>query len=96
MLVLTTSENPCGLSIWCVSYNSWAPQYDSMDNKTRDLDARATIETLSQFQFKNVLELGCGTGKNTAWLLRRAELIIGLDFSREMHKIAKEKINMSF
>ena len=77
------------------AYNSWAEQYDSSDNKTRDLDAFATKETLSKYKFKNVLELGCGTGKNTLWLLDKAELIIGLDFSSEMLNIAKEKINAS-
>lgn len=74
------------------AYNSWAEQYDTNDNKTRDLDAQATKETLSRYGFKNVLELGCGTGKNTLWLLDKAEHIISLDFSAEMLNIAREKI----
>ena len=74
------------------AYNSWANQYDTNDNKTRDLDTLATVEVLSNYGFKNVLELGCGTGKNTAWLLNKAERILGLDFSSEMLNIAKEKI----
>ncbi|MCG8576921.1 MAG: class I SAM-dependent methyltransferase [Flavobacteriales bacterium] len=74
------------------AYNSWADQYDTNNNKTRDLDALATIEVLSNYGFKNVLELGCGTGKNTHWLLNKAERILGLDFSSEMLNIAKEKI----
>ncbi len=74
------------------AYNSWAEQYDTNKNKTRDLDIKSTIETLSKYEFKNVLELGCGTGKNTAWLLTKAERIIGLDFSQEMLDKAKEKI----
>lgn len=77
------------------AYNSWAEQYDSNPNATRDLDQKATIETLSKYAFKNVLELGCGTGKNTIWLLQRSEQIIGLDFSEEMLQIAKEKISNS-
>jgi len=74
------------------AYNSWAEQYDTNENKTRDLDIKSTIETLSKYEFKNVLELGCGTGKNTDWLLTKAERIIGLDFSQEMLDIAEEKI----
>jgi predicted TPR repeat methyltransferase len=62
------------------SYNSWAGQYDTSVNKTRDLDINATIETLSNYSFKHVLELGCGTGKNTSRLLSNAEKIIWLDF----------------
>ena len=73
------------------AYNSWAEQYDTNENKTRDLDIKATIETLSKYKFKYVLELGCGTGKNTGWLLNNAEQVIGLDFSQKMLNIAKEK-----
>lgn len=75
------------------SYNIWANQYDTNKNKTRDLDKKATIKTLSRFDFDNVLELGCGTGKNTEWLLLKSKCIIGLDFSQEMLNKAKEKIS---
>jgi len=74
------------------SYNSWAAQYDTNENKTRDLDKKATIETLFNYEFENVLELGCGTGKNTKWLITKAKFVIGLDFSEEMLKKAKSKI----
>jgi len=74
------------------SYDAWAARYDTDRNRTRDLDATSTIETLSNYQFKRVLELGCGTGKNTEWLLNRAECIIGLDFSQAMLDISKEKV----
>lgn len=74
------------------SYNSWAEQYDTNENKTRDLDRKVTIETLSKYDFKNVLELGCGTGKNTEWLITKAKFIIGLDFSEEMLNKARNKI----
>ncbi|VAW25218.1 3-demethylubiquinone-9 3-methyltransferase [hydrothermal vent metagenome] len=75
------------------AYNSWATQYDNNENKTRDLDKKATISTLSNYKFNTVIELGCGTGKNTLWLLKNAQKIIGLDFSQEMLNKAKEKIN---
>lgn len=75
------------------AYNIWARQYDTNVNRTRDLDKRCTIETLNNLVFKNVLELGSGTGKNTEWLLNKAERIIGLDFSQEMLNKAKEKIS---
>jgi predicted TPR repeat methyltransferase len=75
------------------AYNIWANQYDTNENRTRDLDTIATIETLNKYDFENVLELGCGTGKNTTWLLGKAKQIIGLDFSQEMLNKAKEKIS---
>jgi len=74
------------------AYNSWAEQYDTNENKTRDLDRKATIESLSKYDFENVLELGCGTGKNTEWLITKAKFVIGLDFSEEMLNKAKDKI----
>ena len=75
------------------AYNIWANQYDTNENRTRDLDKTSTIETLNKYDFESVLELGCGTGKNTKWLLGKAKQIIGLDFSQEMLNKAKEKIS---
>ena len=74
------------------AYNIWSNQYDTNSNKTRDLDKKSTIETLKKFDFSTVIELGCGTGKNTSFLLKKADEIIGLDFSQEMLNKAKDKI----
>ena len=74
------------------AYNIWADQYDTNSNKTRDLDTKSTIKTLNKFDFSKVIELGCGTGKNTTFLLKKADKIIGLDFSKEMLNKAKAKI----
>ena len=75
------------------AYNSWVSQYDTNENKTRDLDKKVTIKTLSNYEFESVLELGCGTGKNTEWLINRTDKIIGLDFSQGMLDHAARKIN---
>ena len=74
------------------AYNIWADQYDTNSNKTRDLDTKSTIKTLNKFDFSKAIELGCGTGKNTTFLLKKADEIIGLDFSQEMLNRAKAKI----
>tara|TARA_R110002074_G_scaffold57077_8_gene140518 strand:+ start:14787 stop:15440 length:654 start_codon:yes stop_codon:yes gene_type:complete len=74
------------------AYNIWADQYDTNSNKTRDLDSKSTFETLNKFDFSIVIELGCGTGKNTNYLLKKADKIIGIDFSQEMLNKAKAKI----
>ena len=73
-------------------YDSWAYRYDNNINPTRDLDKIVTIESLSNLNFFNVLELGCGSGKNTEWLITRAEKLVGLDFSKNMLDLAKKKI----
>ena len=75
------------------SYNQWSSTYDSMLNKTRDLEAVAFRKTLSGQLFSEVLELGCGTGKNTEWLATKAKAVTSVDFSEEMLNLAKEKIN---
>jgi ubiquinone/menaquinone biosynthesis C-methylase UbiE len=74
------------------AYNSWASQYDTNENKTRDLEAKALRDMFSTISFNAVLEIGCGTGKNTEWLLQKAEHITAVDLSEEMLSKAKEKI----
>ena len=73
-------------------YNLWAHQYDIDVNPTRDLDKIVTIKSLSSINFSNVLEVGCGTGKNTEWLITRADSLVGLDFSKNMLALAKRKV----
>ncbi|MBJ6118077.1 class I SAM-dependent methyltransferase [Pontibacter sp. BT310] len=74
------------------AYNSWAAQYDTNQNRTRDLEAQAIRETLATIDFERVLEIGCGTGKNTVWLQENATQVTAVDFSEEMLAKAKEKI----
>ena len=74
------------------AYNQWAATYDSVVNKTRDLELLAGQELLSNADFTTVLEIGCGTGKNTAWISQRTKTLTSVDFSDGMINIAKEKI----
>jgi ubiquinone/menaquinone biosynthesis C-methylase UbiE len=74
------------------AYNHWAHQYDTNENKTRDLEAVALREVLSGVEFDNCLEMGCGTGKNTEWLETKAKHVTGVDLSEEMLNKAKQKI----
>ena len=73
-------------------YNKWAFQYDNNINLTRDLDKIVIKKSLVNLNFSNVLELGCGSGKNTEWLITRANKLVGLDFSKGMLDIARNKI----
>jgi len=75
------------------AYNSWAEQYDTNDNKTRDLEAICLRTTLSDIDFTTCLEIGCGTGKNSEWLITKAAELTAVDFSAEMLAKAKEKIS---
>ena len=75
------------------AYNRWAKNYDSIINATRDIEGKAYRERLSTIKFDNVLEIGCGTGKNTEWLLAKSKSIIAADFSEGMLAKARAKID---
>lgn len=74
------------------AYNEWSAIYDSNENLTRDLDQKITRETLAGQRFDSILELGCGTGKNTAFLVDIGSAVHALDFSEGMIGKAKEKV----
>lgn len=74
------------------AYNVWAGQYDTNDNKTRDLEAVALRTKMNSHFFENILEIGCGTGKNSEWLVTKGKQLTAVDFSQEMLAKAKEKI----
>lgn len=74
------------------AYDKWAEQYDTNENKTRDLEGVALRTTLANIPIEYCLEIGCGTGKNTAWLLSKAKKVFAVDFSDEMLAKAKSKI----
>jgi len=73
------------------AYNNWASRYDLNDNKTRDLEGLALQASLNELNFQACLEVGCGTGKNTSWLLQKAENVTAIDFSEEMLRKARQK-----
>ena len=74
------------------AYNEWAEIYDTNENRTRDLDQKVTRATLADHHFNSILELGCGTGKNTAFLVQIGTRLHALDFSQSMLEKAKEKV----
>jgi ubiquinone/menaquinone biosynthesis C-methylase UbiE len=74
------------------AYNSWSHSYDDGQNKTRDLEELVAKKLLKDSHYGNILELGCGTGKNTKWLIEKCDSLIALDFSEEMMNKAKQKI----
>lgn len=77
------------------SYNRWAPSYDEDKNLTRDLDALVMRRAPLLIQDRDVLELGCGTGKNTAFLAAHARRVSAIDFSEAMIARAHERIATS-
>jgi ubiquinone/menaquinone biosynthesis C-methylase UbiE len=73
-------------------YNQWAATYNEVTNKTRDMEMQAKQQILKEVPYRSVIELGCGTGKNTQWLLEKAVSITAVDFSESMMSRAKENV----
>jgi ubiquinone/menaquinone biosynthesis C-methylase UbiE len=74
------------------AYASWAESYDTNENRTRDLDALVLRTHELDIAGRDVLEIGCGTGKNTEWLVQHAESVTALDLSPEMLARARARI----
>ncbi|MGV0103901.1 Demethylrebeccamycin-D-glucose O-methyltransferase [Nostoc sp. DSM 114160] len=74
------------------AYDNWSATYDADENLTRDLDRIVTRETLMGLKCKSVVEIGCGTGKNTLLLSQIALKVCAIDFSAQMIEKAKEKV----
>jgi len=76
------------------AYDEWAGNYDSDRNLTRDLDHQVTRQMITGMTCKSLLEIGCGTGKNTALYSRIAGKIEAVDFSEEMLSLARKRMSL--
>jgi malonyl-CoA O-methyltransferase len=77
------------------AYTDWSDTYDQDRNLTRDLDAIVTKEILANLRCESILEIGCGTGKNTALLARVGRQVLAIDFSTGMIEKAREKLSLA-
>lgn len=75
------------------AYDDWAETYDTVPNRTRDLAGQVLRQVDLNLSGRAVLEVGCGTGRNTEWLAPAVAgssnatapgSILALDFSEEM------------
>jgi len=73
------------------AYDVWSTSYDADRNLTRDLDQEITRSVLQGGHWHSILELGCGTGKNTAVLSQIGDRVQALDFSAAMIREARQK-----
>ena len=73
------------------AYTQWAATYDMDRNLTRDLDQIVTRTVLAKRHYHAILELGCGTGKNTEFLVTIGQQVHAVDFSQGMLAQARAK-----
>lgn len=75
------------------AYDNWSYTYDTDRNLTRDLDQVIAKRILMGLDSHSIVEIGCGTGKNTLWLSQIAERVHAFDSSKAMLEKAKAKVN---
>jgi len=75
------------------AYAEWSHTYDDDRNLTRDLDEEVTRRTFAGKRYKTILEIGCGTGKNTSLFAHAADSVQAIDFSAEMIERARRRLS---
>jgi malonyl-CoA O-methyltransferase len=73
-------------------YDQWAACYDSYPNPTIAHDEFHFPKIWSHVKNKNILEIGCGTGRHTQKLLAQENQVTGLDLSSGMLEIAQKRL----
>ncbi len=74
-------------------YDTWAKTYDEDINSTIHMDELYFHKFWGDLKNKKVLEIGCGSGRNTQKLLKSGHDIIAIDISQNMLEKAKSKIS---
>ncbi len=72
-------------------YDLWSESYDQTPNPLIALDRRFTMTLLQPRAAERILDAGCGTGAHLRLILNRGSKPVGLDFSREMLRMAQRK-----
>lgn len=70
-------------------YDIWARKYDCENNLLMFLEAQTT-KKLFQFSRKEVLDLGCGTGRYSIAIAKKNN-VTAVDFNKQMLEIAEKK-----
>ena len=73
-------------------YDLWAPSYDGEDNPMLVLDELETPELLGDLADRDLLDLGCGTGRYVMRALAAGARVTGLDASPGMLDVARRKL----
>jgi len=75
-------------------YDAWAADYDEATNPTRDLASQVLRAMLPDLSGVSVLELGCGSGRNTE-ALASAKEVVAVDFSPGMLRRARSAVDVA-
>jgi malonyl-CoA O-methyltransferase len=73
-------------------YDRWASGYDSYDNPLIALEEPVVRELIREPAGLTAIDVGCGTGRHTAWLAERGARVTGVDFSQGMLEVLRAKV----
>jgi ubiquinone/menaquinone biosynthesis C-methylase UbiE len=74
------------------AYDQWAETYDTDPNRTRELAEQVLRKIELPVDGRDIVEIGCGTGRNIEWLATKDASITALDFSEEMLRRARARV----
>jgi malonyl-CoA O-methyltransferase len=72
-------------------YDRWAAVYERDANPLQALEEQPFRAAVGDVNGRDVLELGCGTGRHSVWLAERGAKVTALDFSDGMLAAARAK-----
>ena len=75
-------------------YEKWSKTYDSDKNPLIAMESNKILGLLKPVKNKKILDIGCGTGRNSIKLAKKGANVTGIDFSKNMLEIAKKKAKM--
>ena len=87
---MTVDRDP--LSTVRDGYDRWAPVYDHDANPLPALEDPHVRGALGDQRGRDVLDLGCGTARHTAWLAESGARVTAVDFSEQMLERARRKV----
>jgi ubiquinone/menaquinone biosynthesis C-methylase UbiE len=75
-------------------YDRWAAIYESDANPLPPLETPVVRAAIGDVRGQSVLDLGCGTGRHTTWLVDAGASVTAVDFSEGMLAEARRKPGM--
>ena len=74
-------------------YDAWSSIYDDYPNPTVAVDEMHFWKHWQHLKGIDVIEVGCGTGRNTQKLVRQGNRVVGIDLSNGMLEVAKKRLS---
>ncbi len=73
-------------------YAQWASSYDQDPNPLIAVEEKVTLECIGNAWGKQVLDLGCGTGRYCVLLAEQGARVVGIDPCVKMLQLARQKV----